>query len=193
MSCTVALHSNLGLGLFNLAPTSISILCRPSPILAFQHTLSILASCIYPSSCGPSTGLVPSVYPFSSFFGALSSFILNMWSTHWSLLNLIFLVSSMALYMNDWNQRISYSNTWTAEVSAWRFTSAFGFLVFINWLLWAHLNFYRKMCNSHTLCWFPQLACSLIHSYALWQLRNVTELKFHRILSLHAVDLKMFF
>ena len=101
MSCTVALHSNLGLGLFNLAPTSISILCRPSPIVAFQHTLSILASCIYPSSCGPSTGLVPSVYPFSSFFGALSSFILNMWSTHWSLLNLIFLVSSMALYMND--------------------------------------------------------------------------------------------
>jgi hypothetical protein len=38
------------------------------------------------------------MYLFIAFFGALSSFSLNTWPTHWSLLNLILLVSSITLY-----------------------------------------------------------------------------------------------
>ena len=40
------------------------------------------------------TGLLPSMCPFSAFLGTLSFFVLNTWLIYWSLLNLIFLVSS---------------------------------------------------------------------------------------------------
>jgi hypothetical protein len=34
------------------------------------------------------------MYPFSALLGTLSSFVLNTWLIYWSLLNLIFMVSS---------------------------------------------------------------------------------------------------
>ena len=51
-SSPVTLQPKLGLGLFNLPSSNISVLCRPSPILAFQHPLSIPVNCVYPSSSG---------------------------------------------------------------------------------------------------------------------------------------------
>jgi hypothetical protein len=49
-------------------------------------------------SLGLQTGLRTSTCLSSAFLVALSSFIINTWPTHWSLLNLIRLVSLISVY-----------------------------------------------------------------------------------------------
>ena len=51
--------SPMALGLFSPPLPIISILCRPSPILALQHPLIILVNGVYPSSSGPSNRSSP--------------------------------------------------------------------------------------------------------------------------------------
>ena len=63
----MALQPNLDLGRFNPPPPNISILCRPSPVLAFQHTLSNPVNCFYPSSSGPSNWSFPFYISFQCF------------------------------------------------------------------------------------------------------------------------------
>ena len=74
---------------------------HPLPTFSISCILTFFA-CLSTASVqlplGLPTGLLPLMYSFSAFLGALSSFILNTWSTHSSLLNLIFLVSSTSLY-----------------------------------------------------------------------------------------------
>ena len=68
-SSPMALQPNFGLGLFNPPPPNISVIYRPSPILAFQHPLSIPFHCIYPSSSGSSNRFSPIYVSFQSFLG----------------------------------------------------------------------------------------------------------------------------
>ena len=103
-------------------------------LLQFLHCNILIATLSTASihlPVGLSTGLYPSMYPFSAFLGFLSSFILNTWSTHWILHNLIFLVSSISLYklwillfylFRHWLRLCSrlHSATRCARMSSWR-------------------------------------------------------------------------
>jgi len=97
-SSSVALQPKLGLGLFNPPSPGISVLCRPYPVPELQHPPIISVHCILPPSSGPSNWCTLSYVSFRCFLGTLSSFIPITWSTHWNLLNLIFLVDSVYLY-----------------------------------------------------------------------------------------------
>ena len=69
-SSRMALQPNLGLGLLNPPTPNISSLCRrPSPVLVFQHPLSIPVHSIYPSSSGHSNWSSPFCVSFQSFLG----------------------------------------------------------------------------------------------------------------------------
>jgi hypothetical protein len=86
------LQPNLGLGLFNPPPPGLSIL-----FLHFNILLASLSASCYNLPLGLPTGLLLSVYTFSTFLDALSSFILIAWPTHFRHLYMIFLISSISL------------------------------------------------------------------------------------------------
>jgi len=70
-------------------------------ILHFLHFNVLLAFLSTSSShlpLGLPTDFLPSTYPFSASRGTFSSCIFLIWMAHWSLRNLIFLVSSNSLY-----------------------------------------------------------------------------------------------
>jgi hypothetical protein len=63
-SSSMVLQPNVGPSFLNPPPPNISVLCRPSSVLAFQHSFSIPVHCIYPSSSAS-----PFCVPFESFLG----------------------------------------------------------------------------------------------------------------------------
>ena len=100
---------------YKLGPSSSTMVLHPTwdfapSIFYLQASLSLPTysnSCISTSLSAASkhlplglpTGLLPSIHSFRTFFGTLSSFIHITRPTHCSLLNPIFLVSSISLYI----------------------------------------------------------------------------------------------